>query len=59
MEDALRRLLAESGGRADSQPFRLHVHAGPARGLRADVSIDDNATLLDAMESGIPADGRR
>lgn len=59
MEDALRRMIADSAERVDPQPFSLHVHSGPARGLRADISIDDNVALLDHMESGVPPDGRR
>jgi len=59
MEDALRRMIADSATRSYPLPFNLHVHVGPARGLKTEVSIDDNIALLDEIESGIPADGRR
>jgi len=59
MEDALRRLLAQSATRVGSRPFELHVHDGPARGLQADISIDEGGVLLERMEAGVPADERR
>jgi len=59
MEDALRRVIAESASEPDAQPFKLHVHGGPAHGLKAGVSIDDNAALLDRMEAGESAEERR
>jgi len=59
MEEALRRLIVESEVRPTAEPFELHVHVGPAYGLAADVSIDNNAALLDQMEAGLSAEGRR
>jgi hypothetical protein len=59
MEDALRKEVAATTGQPASESFRLHVHPGPAYGLRADVSLDDNAALLDVMEQQIPLAERR
>jgi hypothetical protein len=35
------------------------VHRGPAYGLAADASIDDNAALLDLMDADVSAQSRR
>jgi hypothetical protein len=43
----------------DTQPFKLHVHRGPARGLKPGVSIDDNVALLDRMEANVSVEDRR
>ena len=59
MEEALRRVIADAESRPIAEPFELHVHAGPAYGLAVDVSIDNNATLLDQMEAGLSAEERR
>ena len=59
MEDALRRVIAESSAEPDTRPFKLHVHKGPARGLKPGVSIDDNVALLDRMEADVPVEDRR
>jgi len=59
MEDALRRVIAESASEPHPRPFRLHVHGGPAHGLKPGVSIDDNAALLDRMEAGEQGEDRR
>jgi hypothetical protein len=59
MEEALRRLIVESQARPAAEPFKLHVHAGPAYGLAADVSIDNNAAPLDRMEAGLSVEERR
>lgn len=59
MEDALRRVIADSASAPEPRPFRLHIHSGPACGLKAGVSIDDNVALLDHMESGVPLEARR
>jgi hypothetical protein len=59
MEDALRRVIAESASEPDTQPFKLHVHRGPANGLKPGISIDDNAALLDRMEADEPPGDRR
>jgi hypothetical protein len=59
MEDALRRVVGESASEPDTHPFKLHVHSGPARGLKPSASVDDNAALLDRMEAGEPAEDRR
>jgi hypothetical protein len=57
MEDALRRVIAESAAQPDRRPFKLHTHSGPARGLKPGVNIDDNAGLLDRMEAREPIRG--
>jgi hypothetical protein len=57
MEDALRRVIAESAAQPDRRPFKLHTHRGPARGLKPGVNIDDNAELLDLMEARRPVLG--
>jgi len=59
LEDALRRVIAESASEPDTQPFKLHVHGGPANGLKPGISIDDNAALLDRMEADEPPGDRR
>src|SRR5215831_19222675 len=59
MDEALRRVIADAQSRPIAEPFELHVHVGPAHGLAADVSIDDNAALLDQMEAGLSAEERR
>lgn len=59
MEDALRRVIAESDSEPDAQPFKLHVHSGPAHGLKPGVSIDDNVALLDRMGAEVRVKGRR
>ncbi len=59
MEDALRRVIAESASRPTAEPFVLHVHGGPAYGTAAGVNIDDNAALLDRMEAGTAVEARR
>ena len=59
MEDALRRVIAESDSEPDVQPFALHVHSGPAHGLKPGVSIDDNVALLDRMGAEVRVEGRR
>jgi hypothetical protein len=59
MEDALRRVIAESASEPDTRPFKLHVHDGPAHGLKPGVSLDDNAALLDQMEADGPVEDRR
>src|SRR5258708_7811981 len=57
MEDALRRVIAGSDSGPDAQPFTLHVHSGPAHGLKPGVSIDDNAALLDRMDAEVHVHG--
>ncbi len=57
MEDALRRVTAESASQVDRQPFKLHTHRGPARGVKPGVNIDDNVALLDRMESDVSRAG--
>jgi hypothetical protein len=42
-----------------AQPFKLHVHRGPARGLKPGVSIDDNVALLGRMEADVSVEDRR
>lgn len=59
MEEALRRVIAEAESRPTTERFELHVHAGPAWGLAAGVSIDDNAALLDQMDADLTAEERR
>jgi hypothetical protein len=59
MEDALRIVIAEAAGQPETEPFTLHVHGGPAYGVRADVSIDSNAALADEMDKGAPVEERR
>jgi len=59
MEEALRRLIAQAASQPSAAPFRLHVHGGPGYGLAADVSIDDNAALLERMETDVAAQRRR
>ena len=59
MEEALRRAIAEAESRPIAEPFALHVHVGPAHGLAVDVSIDDNAALLDQMEADLSVQERR
>ena len=59
MEDALRRVIAESDPEPDAHPFKLHVHSGPAHGLKPGVSIDNNVALLDRMGAEVRVEGRR
>jgi len=59
MDEALRRVIANAESRPIAEPFELHVHVGPAYGLAVDVSIDDNAALLDQMEADLSAEERR
>jgi hypothetical protein len=59
MEDALRRALAEASEISTAEPFTLHIHHGPAYGLRADISLDDSASLLEPMEDATALDERR
>lgn len=59
MEDALRRVIAESASEPETQPFKLHVHRGQARGLKPGVSIDDNVALLERTEADVPVEDRR
>jgi hypothetical protein len=59
MEDALRRVIAESASEPDTRPFKLHVHGGPAHGLKPGVNLEDNAALLDQMEADGPVEDKR
>jgi hypothetical protein len=51
LEDALRTVIAEAAGQPETEPFKLHIHGGPAYGVRAGVSIDSNAALAAEMEA--------
>src|SRR5260370_7723939 len=58
MEDALRRVTAESASQVDRQPFKLHTHRGPPRGVKPGVNIDANVALLHRLESSVSPPGR-
>lgn len=58
IEDALREALSrDSGAQPEAAPFAFPTFAGtgPAPG----VDLDDSASLLDQLESGLPLDSRR
>ena len=49
LEDALRETLARCKSQSKTKPVRLKTFGGG--GIRAGVDLDDNASLLDLMES--------
>jgi hypothetical protein len=59
MEEALRRMLAETREQPPREAFRLHIHQGEAHGPQPGVDLDSNAALLDLMEEDLPLARRR
>lgn len=49
LEDALRETLSRCKSQSKTKPVRLKTFSGG--GIRAGVDLDDNASLLDLMES--------